>query len=294
MSPPTIPVASNLTRRQADEVVVLLASMGIEAAAEADGSREVTVYTDPLDAERARALIADEYPDGFAETAGRTTAERAAPPPAPVGALWLHRDVWAVALVAAACIVWFALLHGAGREVTRARLLDFGAITWDQVWLGEWWRLASAIFVHFDGPHLVTNLLTLAILGPPLARLVGPWRFLLIFVLTGIAGNAFSHVFAPSASLKGGASGGIAGVLGALGGTSLDPAWGRRFKRWQVLGALAAVYALLVGAGPGRDNAGHLGGLLAGVVLGRLLSPRPARDPGTSSAPLGTTQRSAE
>ncbi len=293
MSPTTIPVASGLTRRQADEVVVLLAAMGIEAVAEADGSREVTVYTDPLDAERARALITDEYPAGFGATTDHATphTQRHA---VPVGALWLHRDVWAVALVAAACIVWLALLHGAGREVTRARLLDFGAITWDQVWLGEWWRLASAIFVHFDGPHLVTNLLTLAILGPPLARLVGPWRFLLIFVLTGIAGNAFSHVFAPSASLKGGASGGIAGVLGALGGTSLDPAWGRRFKRWQVLGALAAVYALLVGAGPGRDNAGHLGGLLAGVVLGRLLSPRPARDPGTSSAPLGTTQRSAE
>jgi len=41
-----------------------------------------------------------------------------------------------------------------------------------------------------------------------------------------------------------------------------------------VLGALAAVYALLVGAGPGRDNAGHLGGLLAGIALGRILTPR--------------------
>jgi len=76
-------------------------------------------------------------------------------------------------------------------------------------------------------------------------------------------------------------------VLGALGGTSLDPGWGRRFKRWQVVGALVAIYALLVGAGPERDNAGHLGGLLAGIVLGRLLTPaapggtRDARSPET-------------
>ncbi|MEW6270029.1 MAG: rhomboid family intramembrane serine protease [Thermodesulfobacteriota bacterium] len=285
-------IASGLTRRQADEVVVLLAAMGIEA--EADGERGASVWVDDADAERARALVAEEYPAGFpgdVPTAGPGARDGA---PASAEAVWFGRGTWAIALVAAVCVAWFALLHGSGREETRSRLLDFGAITWDQVWLGEWWRLATGVLVHFDGAHLLTNLLTLVIVAPPLAHLLGPWRFLLVFALTGIAGNVVSHLFAPSAALKGGASGAVAGVLGALAGTSLDPAWGRRFKRWQVLGALAAVYALLVGAGPDRDNAGHLGGLLAGVVLGRLLSPRRAQDAAAASRTTSMTHPSSE
>jgi len=267
----TTPVRRGLSRRAADEVVLALAAMGVEAAAtvEQDGTSAVTVA--PEDEERAHAILAEEDPAAALDAA---EAERAASAPVPPGSLWPGRGAWAVALVAAACVAWFVALHHGQDEVSRARLLRFGAITWDQVWLGEWWRLASAVFVHFDGAHLVANLITLALVGPPLAHLLGPWRFLVVFLLAGVAGNVASHLFAASASLKGGASGGIAGVLGALAGTSLDPGWGRRFKRWQVLGALAAIYALLVGAGPGRDNAGHLGGLLAGVALGRLLTPR--------------------
>jgi len=266
--------ATGLTRPQADEVVVLLAAMGIEASIDQqqDGAWQVAVGT--LDAERARALVVEEYPQGF-----RTSAEEAARArPAPAGPsphLWMNRSSWAVVVAALACVAWFVRMHLGAGELTRSRLLDLGVITWDQVWLGEWWRLASGVFVHFDGAHLISNLLTLLIVGPPLAYLLGPWRFLLIFVLTGIAGNVASHVLAPSASLKAGASGAIAGVLGALGGTSLDPGWGRRFKRWQILGALAAIYGLLVGAGPNSDHVAHLGGLLAGIALGRLLTPGP-------------------
>jgi membrane associated rhomboid family serine protease len=295
MSASRTAVARGLARHQADEVVVLLAAMGIEADVELDGARAVAVRVDQADAERASALLAEEYPDGFAGGEAVTGAPAPARGPALDGAPWFGRGTWAIVLVAGVCVAWFVLLHASAAEITRARLLAFGAITWDQVWLGEWWRLASGILVHFDGAHLLTNLLTLVIVAPPLAHLLGPGRFLLVFVLTGIAGNAFSHVFAPSAGLKGGASGAIAGVLGALAGTSLDPAWGRRFKRWQVLGALAAVYALLVGAGPGRDNAGHLGGLLAGVVLGRLLSPRSAQVVGGgASSTTSITQPSTE
>ncbi len=79
-----------------------------------------------------------------------------------------------MALAAAACVAWF--VHPAGRRgpLTRARLLDLGAITWDQVWVGEWWRLASAIFVHFDGAHLLANMITLLLVGPPLCEPAGP------------------------------------------------------------------------------------------------------------------------
>jgi rhomboid protease GluP len=278
MSELRVAVADGLDRWQANDAVVLLAALGIagDGVVEADGRWSVVV--DEVDAERARAILDDE---DLAAPAPGPAAERAATHGGVPRALWLGRDGWAVAVVLAACVAWFVRMNFAGEELTRARLLHFGAISWGQVWLGEWWRLASGVFVHFDGVHLLTNMLTLLLVGPPLAALLGPWRFLLIFILTGIAGNLVSHLIAASESLKAGASGGIAGVLGALAGTSLDPGWGGRFKRWQVLGALAAIYALLVGAGPDRDNAAHLGGLLAGVALGRWLTPR---DPGRRSS----------
>jgi membrane associated rhomboid family serine protease len=264
-------IASGLTQRQADDVVVLLAALGISARSAPEPAGTWSIGVDARDAAQASAIVLDEYPAGFV---ARPVAAAGPARTTPLAQPWLGRGTWAVVLVVVACVGWFVRMHAGGVEPTRARLLALGAITWDQVWVGEWWRLASALFVHFDGAHLVTNMLTLLIVGPPLASLLGPWRFLIIFFLTGVAGNLASHVLAASASLKGGASGAIAGVLGALGGTSLDAGWGGRFKRWQVVGALAAIYALLVGAAPGADHVAHLGGLVAGVVLGRLLTPR--------------------
>jgi membrane associated rhomboid family serine protease len=298
MSDPTT-VATGLARRQAEDIIVLLAAMGI--AAVSDRSDDGTFHVDvaATDAEQATELIAEEYPRGFAfpSVEEAAAAERASRRPTlPPARLWLHRDSWAVALAAAACVAWFIHMQSGG-PLTRARLLDLGAITWDQVWVGEWWRLASALFVHFDGAHLVANMITLLLVGPPLASLLGPWRFLLIFLLTGVAGNVASHVLAPSASLKAGASGSISGVLGALGGTGLDPGWGSRYARWQVLGALFAIYALLVGAGPDSDHVAHLGGLIAGIVLGALLTPPRANDPPQSYAAdstISTRQPSSE
>ncbi|MBY0279262.1 rhomboid family intramembrane serine protease [Candidatus Binatia bacterium] len=293
-------IASGLERRRADDVVVLLAAMGIPAESRRRlGDDGWTVVSAIDDAARARALVAEEYPDGpGAPSDPAPAAAGRAAVRLPVRALWLGRADWAVALVAVACIAWFVRMQASG-PLTRARLLEHGAITWDQVWVGEWWRLASALFVHFDGVHLLANLITLALVGPPLANLLGPWRFLVIFVLTGVAGNLASHVLAPSASLKAGASGGISGVLGALGGTGLDPGWGGRFARWQVVGALFAIYALLVGAGDDSDHVAHLGGLLTGIVLGAALTPPVVpsrRGPGRygTDSTTSTTQPSAE
>lgn len=275
-------VATGLERRHADDVVVLLAAMDIAAHGRRAADGTWLVEAAAADAARAREIVREEYPDGFAahDAAEAARRQRGGPPPH----VWVHGQTWVVVAVGLALVAWFVRMQMLPGELTRARLLDLGAITWDQVWVGEYWRLLTGVFVHFDGAHLLSNLVTLLIVGPPLALVLGPRRFVVIFILTGIAGNVASHVFAPTAGLKAGASGAIAGVLGALGGTSLDPGFAGRFARWQVLGALAAVYALLVGAGPGADHVAHLGGLLSGIVLGRWLTPPRAPDAGPTAA----------
>ncbi|RMD81191.1 MAG: rhomboid family intramembrane serine protease [Candidatus Dadabacteria bacterium] len=253
-----------LDEAEAQKLLVLLASAGIEADAARSGRAWRLLVSLP-DADRARELLREQ--DEGSELDRWPPGEAGRPPEGAPG--WFGRGTAAVALVAALCIGAFALCHRGFGPSGASRMLACGAISWQRVEAGELWRLVTAIFLHFDLVHLLLNLTGLLVLGPPLAREIGSARFVACFVIAGAAGNALSHLWAPAVGLKAGASGGIAGILGALGGVSLRarPARGR-FRRWHVIGALAAIYAMLIGFGPGRDNAAHLGGLVAGVGLG--------------------------
>jgi len=94
-----------------------------------------------------------------------------------------------------------------------------------------------------------------------------------VFLASGVGGNVASYFVTPAVGLKAGASGAIAGVLGALGGQALRPSRPRRRKWWQTLGALAALYGLLIGFSPRSDHVAHVAGLLVGLALGRWLRP---------------------
>ena len=138
---------------------------------------------------------------------------------------------------------------------------------------GTWRSVAGRYgFQEYDGPPLESLDLYVEKSGE---EIVGQ---LYNFVDKGERAVAMRPEMTPSLALKAGASGAIAGVLGALGGQALRPRE-TRYKNWQVLGALAAVYGLLIGFGPGRDNTAHLGGFLAGLLLGRINPPLPEPTP---------------
>ena len=253
-------VLEDLPDPEAGEILALLGSAGIEARYLPE-RREVVVR--PRDYETAHALILE------------TSEERGRPrePDRPAGRLWSRRGIEGLAVMVVACVTVFWSTHMTGVPADRARMLDHGAISWSMVESGDLWRLLSAVFFHFDGAHLLANLLTLALIGPPLAHHLGSGRFIMVFLLTGVAGNVASHLLFPTAGLKGGASGAVAGVLGALAGQTMRPEFRGRLRRWHILGALATIYAMLVGIGPGKDNTAHFGGLLGGLLLGRILLP---------------------
>jgi rhomboid protease GluP len=190
------------------------------------------------------------------------------------------------ALVIANCAVFLLMLaFGAGlwhspNGVQLAWGANFGPATKD----GEWWRLGTAMFLHFGLVHLAMNMWALWDAGRLVERWVGPLRFALIYLASGLVGNLVSLVVQGDRAVSGGASGAIFGVIGALlvclarERRHVDP---REF-RWLFWGGAAFALASL-GLGfaiPGIDNAAHLGGLgsgaLLGVALGRsLLHERP-------------------
>jgi rhomboid protease GluP len=186
-------------------------------------------------------------------------------------------------LIGVNVLVFLAMLaSGAGlwhssNGVQLAWGANFGPATQD----GEWWRLGSAMFLHFGVLHLLMNLWALWDGGQLVERMYGHIRFAAIYFLSGIAGNLLSLVSHHGQAVSGGASGAIFGVYGAL----LVCLWRERRHlhpqefRWLFWGAsgFAAVTIVLGLMIPGIDNAAHSGGfltgLLSGVGLARALIP---------------------
>lgn len=195
-----------------------------------------------------------------------------------------RRRVPVTLLLIAANVVVFLLTLNAGAGLwhsdTGVQLAwgaNFGPATQD----GQWWRLGSALFMHFGLLHIAMNLWALWDAGQLVERMYGHGRFIALYLGSGLCGNLLSLVMQGNAAISGGASGAIFGIYGALltflwlERSTLEP---REF-RWlfRVAAAFTGIsitFGLLV---PGIDNSAHIGGLIAGLLLGMLLG-RPLHD----------------
>ena len=136
---------------------------------------------------------------------------------------------------------------------------------------GEWWRLLTAAFLHGGIFHLALNMLALWWFGGPVEAALGRGRFLLLYVISGLAGSAGALILSPDA-ITVGASGAIFGILGAAlvlerGGTYVFGG-----------GALGIIilnlaFTFVAGSVGNISIGGHLGGL-AGGALGALALSR--------------------
>jgi rhomboid protease GluP len=165
-----------------------------------------------------------------------------------------------------------------GGWTSGATLYLVGAQRSDLMAQGQYWRLFTAMFIHFGIPHLLFNGWALYIFGREVEMFFGSPRFALIYIVSGLFGNVVSYVWGPPLVWSAGASGAIFGLVGADVAFFLinRKALGRLSQRQLVnLGILVAIN-LAIGLAPnsGIDNLAHLGGLLAGFVLGLGLAPR--------------------
>ena len=149
------------------------------------------------------------------------------------------------------------------------------------------------IFLHANATHLILNCLWLLAFGPPVARRLGTWRFLLFFLVCGVAGAA-AHIASNWGSEDAaiGASGAIAGVMAAglrvvwLGdpfapreGAPLLPLNARQVLTFSVLWVGLNVLSGVTGIGSLRGLElvawqAHLGGYFAGIFLLPLFDPK--------------------
>jgi rhomboid protease GluP len=247
--PPGIPARS---KRQAMDWSLVLASQDIAAIVnQTESGWELTV--DAPDYERARAAIS-QY-----KIENRGWRWRRDVPGTGMAFHW-GALLWVLGI--AAFYYWsmvrFPWLQGAG-------IMDSRAVRG-----GQWWRLFTAVTLHENLAHLTGNAVTgFLLLGLAMAR-YGPGLAVLAAFLAGAAGNAASALVYPDAYYSLGASGMVTGALGLITVQSFAPWRKYRIAAPFLPRAVAAgvLVLVLVGFSPGTDMVAHVGGFLAGAVLG--------------------------
>ena len=173
-------------------------------------------------------------------------------------------------ILIAICILVFIAMYiwGNGSE-DAVTLLLFGANFRGLVQAGEVWRLVTSMFLHIGLIHLVVNMYSLLIIGKQLESFLGKWKFLIVYLGSGILGSLLSVVV--HSSISAGASGAIFGLLGSL----LYFGYHYRLYLGTVLKTQVIpiiIINLLIGfMVPGIDNFAHIGGLVGGYLLTMIL-----------------------
>ena len=139
---------------------------------------------------------------------------------------------------------------------------------------GQWYRVIAAGYLHGSVLHILFNMYFLWQLGPVTQAILGPRRFLTLYIASGIAGSLVSMgwriynlSYIPLVELGGavGASTSMFGILGFLWfwarNTGGAQEWGRQLL-------MCVVVNLFIGISiPVVDNAGHIGGLIGGILI---------------------------
>lgn len=158
----------------------------------------------------------------------------------------------------------------------------------------EWWRFVTPMFLHVNLIHLLVNMYSLWIIGPYVEKLYGSAKFVVFWVLSGIAGVVASYLtvrpdlattaftrflFKVADEPSAGASGALFGLVGVLFvfGIKFRHELPEGFKRAFGTGLLPTIFINVFIGYLGRgfiDNAAHMGGLAAGALLALMVQYR--------------------
>jgi len=194
-----------------------------------------------------------------------------------------RRSAPATKYLIGAILIGLVVQYAKGAMTSPYELAKLGAIV--DEWIlrdGEWWRLVSAMFLHGNGTiagtalHATMNLWGLFQLGTLYELMFGTRRFVIIYFVSGIVASLTSLFLTDGWSV--GASGAIFGIMGAFIFSVLrSPLWrsnkGARSIANQVV--FWSIANILIGSQiPQIDIAAHVGGFIAGLILGAVLPHR--------------------
>ena len=159
--------------------------------------------------------------------------------------------------------IMFVIETAAGGSESTSVAYRFGAMYAPAVVLGQWWRLFTAMFLHFGLAHIASNMLSLYLLGRPCETVLGHVRMLILYLVSGVAGNVLTLI----ADLY--ENGSIFGLVGVFIAMALI----RELRRFVNLRNLASMLVINLVYGISNRTVSltaHAGGLIAGTILAYL------------------------
>ncbi|WP_428931842.1 rhomboid family intramembrane serine protease [Microbacterium sp. YY-01] len=171
-----------------------------------------------------------------------------------------------IILMVTVAVSLLGMIPGTVGNTVKSSLLFYAPYLYPQLFVNasfEPWRMLTALLVHSGFLHLALNMLGLWMLGRILEPIVGKWRFLALYILSGLGGSVAVALISPGSAVIG-ASGAVFGLMGAL--FSIGRHMGAD------VGGIVIILGinLVIGFLPGNNISwqAHVGGLVVGAIIG--------------------------
>ncbi len=193
------------------------------------------------------------------------------------------RKTWVNGALIILNLLYFLFLEISGSSEDTRHMLKYGAMYAPYVLeKHEYYRIFTAMFMHFGINHLANNMLVLFVLGEHLERALGSVKYILFYILCGIGANVVSMAVGIQEEIPAvgaGASGAVFGVIGGLlYAVIVNKGRLEDLSTRQLI--LVIVFSLYFGfTSINVDNVAHVAGLAIGIILGAILYRKPKRTP---------------
>lgn len=189
----------------------------------------------------------------------------------------LHRGAWLGSLAYAGIVLLVGFL--AGGSAFNADWFEVGALRTEPVRSGEFWRAVTALTLHVDVGHLLSNLGFGTVFGLLAGQLLGPGVAWGSVLAAAAAANLLNAGIQPEMHASVGASTAVFATLGLLAAYAWRRRSGaseRRAYRWAPLVAGVFLLAFTGAGGEHTDVLAHLTGFAMGALAGVLHAAWPA------------------
>ncbi|MBX9572656.1 MAG: rhomboid family intramembrane serine protease [Candidatus Obscuribacterales bacterium] len=193
---------------------------------------------------------------------------------------WNNKALVTKAILVANVVLFILMVIASGgaelTNPTSAFLIQWGANAGAYTLDGDYWRIVSAAFLHGSFLHIAMNMAVLWDVGPLVERIYGSKRFFIMYLFAAITASLNTLFWNPG-GVSVGASGAVFGIFGVLlafyqSHRKTIPAHVIKEKSRVVMAVIG--YNLIFGMiQPNIDNAGHVGGLIGGFLIGFIFSP---------------------
>lgn len=246
-------IKSGQFKEKIEELTLVLSSSSIPHQTEVTEDGWV-IYVHESDLERARQILSKYEEENQGWTSKITSKQH-------------YKNTFSGLVIALLLFVIYLIMRMKNAE---AIWVQIGNASAEQITRGEWWRAVTALFIHGDNLHILSNVICCLIFCSAVCSYYGFGLGWLLILLSGIGGNIITAFIYGTNHYSIGASTAIFGAVGLLGAWKFasvrkHPLF--RKRAWVYIVVVIALLAFL-GVGNNVDLAAHITGGVTGCILG--------------------------